>query len=331
MSIYKIAQITGYSPSVVARALSNSGYCNEEKRRRVLEVARQINYQPNQAARSLRSNKTKQILFCIPDICNPFYFEMIDGVLHVLEEHGYYAMLYPSKKSLEREIQMIERFKSHFYDGIIFVSFDFCEENISALRRAKVPAVLTNHYPGQRPNDNFDYVFSDHTLGMQLAAEHLLQKGCRNTLLLSGDIRKQTSHERYEGFLRAMQAAGLTPQPEYLLNGEYSAEASYRVFAQFMESGRPVDGIIASNDLSAVGILRYCREHGIQIPQEVRIVSFDNTDYAKTALPPLTSIDLKQYDIGVAAAELLLERLEGGRTAPSNSFLSPALIVRSST
>ena len=98
-----------------------------------------------------------------------------------------------------------------------------------------------------------------------------------------------------------------------------------------MSTGKPVDGIVASNDLAALGVLRYCREHGISIPEQLKIVSFDNTEYARITQPALTSIDLKQYEIGVAAANLLLERLENGRTEPKNCFLQPALFEREST
>lgn len=331
MSIYKIAEATGYSPSVVARALRNTGYCSEEKRKRILEVAEQMNYHPNQAAKSLRMNKTKQVLFCIPDICNPFYFEMIDGVLKVLEQHGYTAMLFPSRKSIQREKQMIERYQSHYYDGIIFVSFDFCQENIEAVRAAGVPTVLTNRYVGQRADDVFDYVFSDHHYGMRLAVEHLVAKGCRNIAILTGDSALQTSRERYEGYCEALRENGIDVRADYLLNGDYNTEQSYQAFAAFMSTGKPVDGIVASNDLAALGVLRYCREHGISIPEQLKIVSFDNTEYARITQPALTSIDLKQYDIGVAAANLLLERLENGRTEPKNCFLQPALFEREST
>lgn len=331
MSIYKIAEITGYSPSVVARALRNTGYCSAEKRKRIQEVAEQIHYHPNQAARSLRSNKTKQVLFCIPDICNPFYFKMIDGVLHVLEQHGYNAMLYPSHKSLEREKQMIQRYKAHYYDGIIFVSFDFCEENIREIREAGVPTVLTNQYADQKADDMFDYVYSDHRAGMELAVAHLIEKGCRDIAILTGDIRQQTSRERYEGYCDALRKNDMPVREEYLLNGDYTIEDSYRVFSEFMESGHSIDGIVTANDLAAIGVLRYCSERGISIPEQLKIVSFDNTDYAIIARPTLTSVDLKQYEIGEAAAELLIDRLENGRSAPKNRFLQPQLIEREST
>lgn len=331
MSIYKIAEITGYSPSVVARALRNTGYCSEKKRQHILEVAEQINYHPNQAAKSLRMNKTGQVLFCIPDICNPFYFQMIDGVLQVLERHGYNAMLFPSRKSILREKQMIERYQSHHYDGIIFVSFDFCQENIEAIRRAGVPTVLTNRYADQRPDDMFDYVFSDHQRGMHMAVEHLLSKGCRDIAVLTGDIAQQTSRERYDGYCQALRDHGMEVRPDYLLNGNYDTEQSYAAFAAFMATGKPVDGVVTSNDLAALGVLRYCREHEILIPEQIKIVSFDNTEYARITHPALTSIDLKQYDIGVAAAELLIERLENGRTETKNCFLQPNLFERDST
>ena len=142
--IKDIARITGYSTSTVARALSGSGYCDIEKKKKILAVAKELNYQSNSSAIALRRGYTKRILFCIPDICNIFYFKMIQGVIEVLEANGYYAMLYTTEKSLKKEIDIIRTLEQKFCDGMIMVSFDFCEENISAIRACGCPVVLTN-------------------------------------------------------------------------------------------------------------------------------------------------------------------------------------------
>lgn len=147
--IKEIARITGYSTSTVARALSGNGYCGAEKKEKILSIAKQLNYQSNSSAIALRSGCTKRILFCIPDICNIFYFKMIQGVIEVLENNGYYAMLYTTEKKLDKEIDMIRLLKQKFCDGMIMVSFDFCKENISAIRESGCPVVLTNKYDGR--------------------------------------------------------------------------------------------------------------------------------------------------------------------------------------
>lgn len=328
--IKEIARITGYSTSTVARALSGNGYCGAEKKEKILSIAKQLNYQSNSSAIALRSGCTKRILFCIPDICNIFYFKMIQGVIEVLENNGYYAMLYTTEKKLDKEIHMIRLLKQKFCDGMIMVSFDFCKENISAIRESGCPVVLTNKYDGQKPGDNFDYIFVDHTYGMALATEHLLAAGCKNIAVVSGDVREQTTRERLDGYIGALKKHGLEYDASRVLDGQYNNDGAYAAFRAFTEEGGRADGLIVSNDYAAMGILRFCHERGIRIPEDLKLVSFDNTDYALACVPTLTSVDMRQYEIGKYAAEVLLERIQG-RKEIRNVVMMPKLIERQSS
>lgn len=330
MSIYKIAKETGYSSSTVARALSGKGYVSEETRKRIFEAAEKFDYRPNLSARSLRNNKTQRILLGIPDICNPFYFRIIRGASETLEKNGYYVMLYATDARIEKEEAMIDLLKQKYCDGLIMVSFDFNERNIAAVRRADMPVVLMNRYLGQKPDDNFDYIYVDHIAGMESAASHLLDRGCKDVVVILGDMRKQTSFERFEGYERAFRKRGLPVDRRKLLHGGFNLDRAYAAFKKYVESGEPFDGVIASNDLAAFGVLKYCRECGLDVPRDFRLVSFDNTDYAVVCNPTLTSVDMCQYDLGRSAAEVLIERFKG-RTQPHNVTLMPQLIVRQSS
>ena len=239
--IKDIALITGYSTSTVARALGGNGYCDIEKKKKILAVAKELNYESNSSAIALRRGYTKRILFCIPDICNIFYFKMIQGVIEVLEANGYYAMLYTTEKSLKKEIDIIRTLKQKFCDGMIMVSFDFCEENISAIRACGCPVVLTNKYDGQQKDDNFDYIFVDHTLGMALATEHLLAAGCKNMAVISGDVKEQTTRKRLDGYLRTLEKHGLPYDATRVLNGKYTNEGAYAAFSEFIQNGGRTD------------------------------------------------------------------------------------------
>lgn len=328
--IKDIARITGYSTSTVARALSGNGYCSEQKKEKILTIAKELNYQFNSSAVALRCGYTKRILFCIPDICNIFYFKMIQGVIEVLEKNGYYTMLYPTDKKLEKEIEIIQLLKQKFCDGMIMVSFDFCQENITAIRESNCPVVITNKYDGQMGQDCFDYIFVDHTCGMKLATEHLIEKGCKRIAVVSGSLTEQTTKERLDGYFDTLKKYGLEMDSSYILNGQYNNECAYEAFKRFIENGGKADGLIVSNDYAAMGILRYCHEAGIHIPEDIKLVSFDNTDYAVSCLPTLTSVDMRQYEIGKHAAEVLLERLQG-RSKIHNIVMQPTLVVRQSS
>ena len=330
MNIYDIARETGYSSATVARAFSGKGYCSKRAQEVIFAAAKRMNYKPNLSARELRSNKTSRILFCIPDICNPFYFKMIQGAFKVLEEKGYYAMLYATDQSLSKELNMIDLLERKYCDGIILISFDFCAENIAAIRASGRPVVLGNQYPEQKPNDNFDYVFVDHIYGMELATDHLIGRGCKNIVLVTGDIRTQTTRERVQGYKNSLTRAGMACDEAHILNGNYDTEGSEAAFAAYIEGGGECDGVIASNDLAAYGILKYCRRKGINVPADIKLVSFDNTEYAELSVPPLTSVDMCQYSLGEHLATTLLSRIDG-RSEVKNVTLMPSLVVRGSS
>lgn len=329
-SIHDIARITGFSATTVARALNNNGYCKAKTKQIILEAARSINYTPNLMAKSLRSNKTRRVLFCIPDICNPFYFRMIQGASRVMEENDYYIMLYNTEKSLQKELKALKLLQQKYCDGLIMISFDFGDKNIGALRRIGMPAVLGNRVPGIKPDDPFGYIYVDHIYGMELATQHLADKGCKNILLMTGDLREQTSRERTEGYIKVLKKLNRPLDHDYIVDCAYTTEGAYKAFSEFMEKRLPIDGVIAANDLTAYGVLRYCNEKGIVIPNDLKLVSFDNTDYAVVSNPTLTSIDMCQYELGESMAKHLLDRILGN-TDVDNITLTPTLIERESS
>ena len=213
---------------------------------------------------------------------------------------------------------------------MIMVSIEFCAEIVPAIRESGCPVVLTNKYDGQVQGDNFDYIFVDHTYGMALATEHLLDVGCKNIAVVSGDVKEQTTRERLDGYIGTLKEHGLEYDASRVLDGQYNNDGAYRAFKQFIERGGRADGLIVSNDYAAMGILRFCHEAGIRIPEDLKLVSFDNTDYALCCVPTLTSVDMRQYEIGKYAAEVLLERIQGRREL-RNIVMIPKLIKRQSS
>ncbi|GJM78543.1 hypothetical protein HMSSN139_10390 [Paenibacillus sp. HMSSN-139] len=145
-TIYDIAEKLGVSPSTVSRALSGRGYCKEETRKRIIQAAEELDYAPDQSAKMLKTRVSNKVLFTVPDMCNPFYFDMIQGINDVLDPYGYLLILMDTKNRLEEEKRAIQLLREKYADGMIMVSFDFCEENIGLLNRLHAPVVLTNQY-----------------------------------------------------------------------------------------------------------------------------------------------------------------------------------------
>ena len=329
-NIYEIAKITHLSPSTVARALSGRGYCSQEARELVLKTAKEVNYVPSQAAKTLRSNITNKILLCIPDIYNPFYFRMIKGVNDVCERFNYRTILLPTNHSFDKETQTVDSMREKFADGLIMVSFNFNEALIERIKHCAVPVVITNFYEDYSEKSNFDCVYVDHTKATYLATSHLIRKGHRRIVYLGGDPQEQTGVERLLGYKKALEAGGIPFDESYCLPAGFSRETAGDRFRQFLESGRPFSGVVAANDLRGIGVADVCHEKDLRIPGDVSLVTLDNTDFCTCVYPSLTSVDMKQETIGSMAADLLFERIRDHREFRKSLLIEPELIYRDS-
>jgi LacI family transcriptional regulator len=330
MTIYDLAEYLHCSPSVVARALSGKGYVKKAKKDKILEAAKKMGYVPNASAKALRVNQTKKVLFCIPDICNPFYFRMINGVSRVLDESGFYVMLYHTKNDVKKEIEAVDLVNQKYCDGVIFTSFDFSPALLKAIQETGKPFVLTNLAPLES-HSNYDCVYVDHTLGMELLTQHLLEQGAKRILLLIGDLSKQTSHERFLGYRSALQKAGIPLEESLIKDGAYSVEGGYRAMKAVLAEKLPFDGLISANDLMGIGASQALGEQGLVLGKDYLFGSFDNTDFTLYHDPTVTSIDMQQDRIGSESAKLLLERILSGRTQSKVVRIVPQLVVRHST
>lgn len=330
-TIYDIAKVSGYSASTVSRALNNSGYCNPKTKAEIHLIAKKLNYRPSNAGRVLKAKKSRRILFCIPDILNPFYFEMIRGTTEYLDQHKYYAILCYTQHSEEEEIKYLNLLSEQYGDGLIMVSFDFNDKLVDLIRRADSPIVTTNNIPQRKTTDKFDSVYVDHIRAMYIATEHLIDYGHKNIAVVVGDTEEQTSIERLGGFISCLESYGIPYSEDDIFRGNYTIESGKSLAKDIALSPRKYTGIVCSNDLMSMGIISKLQEEGYKVPQDFSIVSLDNTDYAQAIHPSLTSVDMMQYKIGVTASELLIERLENKRNTPKVVRLEPELIIRSST
>lgn len=330
-NIYDISKETGLSPSTVARALSGRGYCSEASKKKVLEAAKRLDYAPVQAAKSLKSKITGKIMFCIPDIYNPYYFDMMREVNAVLEANGYYMLLAHTGHDPRRELELVDSLKERFVDGMIILSFHFSSALIDRIRSSGLPVVLTNRYEDCTDQENFDCAYVDYTKAAYIATEYLIGKGHRKLGLLVGDTAEQMGYERLEGYRKALANHGIAYDARRIITADFTKENGYRRFAEHLDrEGLNMTGLVACNDLMGIGCVQACRERGIAMPKELSIVTLDNTDYCSCTYPELTSVDMRQRQVGQNAAELLLERIRQGRKYTKMIALMPSLVERDS-
>ncbi len=327
-TIYEIARETGVSASTAARALRGTGYCSQASRAKVISVAKRMGYIPSHAARSLKLKRSQKVLFCIPDIYNPFYFRMIKGVSDVLEQHDYFPVLCHTKGNIEEEMKMLRNLQEGFGDGMVMVSFDFNTRNIKAVNASGCPVVLTNHYQSPSGEDKFDCVYVDTHEGIRMACLHLIDSGYRRIGYIGGGPN-QTGRERFAGFTRAMHERGLTPHQSHCKVGDFSMESGQAAMQALLEAGEMPEALVAANDLMAIGALRVCKERGIRVPEDIALIGMDNSDLAVCL--ELSSIRMQEEEIGRQAALLLMDRIVHGRQEKRTVRLLPQLVLRAST
>lgn len=330
-TIYTIAERVGVSPSTVSRALSGRGYCSSKTKSKILAAAKEMNYAPDHVAKMLKTRQTNKVIFAVPDICNPFYFDMINGINQVLEEHDYLMILFYTKHRLQEELKAIQALRENVADGMIMVSFHFGEENIGAINALQAPVVLTNKYESPDGNDRFDYVYVDTYEGIKQSTEHLIGQGMRRIAYIGGNLGEQTGHERFCGYRDAMLNAGLPLEPGLIAESDYTENGGYNVATTWLRGHRNPEGIVAANDLMAIGVMKACEEAGLRIPQDVAIVGMDNLDIASRVYPKLTSVALQQEEIGRKAAQILMDRMLGIPREERSVKLMPQMVVRDSS
>lgn len=322
-SIYKIAEQAGVSPSTVSRALNGTGYCSVDTRDKVLQIANDLGYVPSHSARALKSQRTNKILICIPDICNPFYFRLIEGITQVLETENYLPILCPTQAKLDNELRMVQFLEEQYGDGMIFISFDFNETIVEALNASRHPIVVTNRLPQEPAERNFDIVYVDTYEAIRLATRHLIHKSPTDIAYLGGSLKTQTGLERYRGYIDEMEAAGIPVQEHRLLEGDFTLDSGTVAMNRSIAEGYVPEAMVVANDLMAAGAIKACHSHGIEPPE---IVGMDDGEMSEAF--GFSSIRMQESTIGSKSAQILLERIHGNDDPSKSVRLIPELHIR---
>ena len=331
VTLRDVARVAGVHPATVSRALNEEtrGLVNAETARRVLKAAEELGYQPNPIARGLKTNRSYTIGVLIPDLTNPLFPPILRGIEDRLETGGYTPLTANTDNDPERELLDAQTMRSRQVDGIIAATARRDHQLHDALLDAGIGLVLVNRRQEDLPVSS---ATADDRLGMRLAVEHLLSLGHTRIAHLAGPLDYSTGLDRHESFFETMRGAGIEPDPDLVLLAEAFREPDgARLCGQLLDEGREFTAIAAANDLLALGCYDALAERGVRCPEDVSIVGFNDMPFAARFSPPLTTINIPHYEIGTAAAELMLERLLAPDAEPREVRLEPHLVVREST
>jgi LacI family transcriptional regulator len=330
VTLRDVARVAGVHPATVSRALNEEtrALVNEQTAQRVLKAAAKLGYQPNPIARGLKTNRSYTIGVLVPDLTNPLFPPILRGIEDRLAADGYTALIANTDNDEERELLDMQTMRARQVDGIIAATARRDHRLHDALLEAGIELVLVNRRQRELPASS---ATADDRMGMRLSVEHLLSLGHTRIAHLAGPLDYSTGLDRYDSFHETMRAAGIEPDPELVFVAEAFTEAEgSRLCAQLVAEGRDFTAVAAANDLIALGCLDVFAEHGVRCPDDVSVVGFNDMPFAARFQPPLTTIRIPHYEIGKAAAQLMLERLQDGDST-REVRLEPHLVVRNST
>ncbi|MFD0677837.1 MULTISPECIES: LacI family DNA-binding transcriptional regulator [unclassified Paenibacillus] len=324
-----IAKELGLSINSVSLALKNSKRINEETRQRVQQVAKELNYIPNSIARSLVEKKSKIIGFILPKITNPVQIETAQLIERKLMANGYNMMLMTTDSDRDYESFALDILVSRQVDGIfLFPTNKQNQDKIRSIRNAHIPMVLLS---GGNYEPASDSVYMNQYKGAYKATAHLAQLGHRQIAFIHGGAANM---EKYTGYQTALKDNGIEFNPELVITvDKYSYEQGYLSASKLFPQGG-VTALLASSDYLALGALRWCREQGMRVPEDVAIVGFDDLEAAQYAEIPLTSVTYKVEELTTLAVELLYrlitEQEQTAKSKPTRIEIEPSLQIRSS-
>jgi DNA-binding LacI/PurR family transcriptional regulator len=324
-----IARLAGVSVSAVSRALRGSPEIGEETRKRIVELARSLNYTVNVGAQNLRLRQNTTIAVVVPSFSNlrqrltePFFISLISAIANALTDRGFEMLLI-----------RVEATRTNYADaywtgraaGLIFTGQWLDHDQLNELALGKVPFVVWGE---QREQQIYCTVGTDNCQGGRLATEHLLDKGARRVAIV-GDFGTPELKQRYEGYLLAHRERGLEPDPALVVNTRFDNETIARDTEALLARTPDVDGIFACSDLTAMTVINTLIREGRRVPEDILVAGYDDIELAGYFRPSLTTVRQPMERAADAIVDALVEQLKGER--PRSNRLVTELVTREST
>ncbi len=319
-TIYDVARLAGVNASTVSRALSKPGRVSAKTQKKIEDAAVELNYRVNPFARALPTGRTSTVGLIVSDITNPAYFDVIRGAESAASDQDYTLVLAESAESAEIELVVAQRMMATV-DGIILASPRLSEQQILALA-AKKPVVVIN-----RQVEGVHSVVADVDTGVTEAVRHLAALGHTSLVYVAGPERSWMSAHRWESIRERCEWSGLGA--EQVGSGIPTVDGGRRAAAAIRASG--ATAVVCYNDLMAIGLMQELQLAGIQVPEDVSILGFDNIFGSDFTTPPLSTIRSPLRDSGATALGQILDDLRGAAPPRERPALATELIIRGSS
>jgi DNA-binding LacI/PurR family transcriptional regulator len=325
----QIAERADVSIGTVSHVINGTAVVRARLRERVLEAIRSLGYQPSALARGLRRNRTNILGMVIPDITNPFFPSVVRGVEDMAYKRSFRVILCNADNDPSKEASYVQELRSYHIAGLLIipsVGVDIAS-HLEAYTSAAIPVVCIDRVPEGWEGDA---VLVANVDGAYQATRHLIQMGHERLAVITGPLKLTNASDRLKGFTRALNEASLSVEPEFVQEAQFDTPSGYQAALRLLKMLPRPTAIFAGNDLIAFGVLQAARELGLRCPADVSIAGFDSLEFTKFTDPSLTSVYQPGYQLGATAARVLLQRIDGMKSAPKKILLETELNRRNS-
>jgi LacI family transcriptional regulator len=330
MNIREIARRAKVSTATVSRTMNRHPGVQPQLAKRVLKVVEEMGYFPSTQARALVSGRSRIFGLIVSEITNPFFPEIV----HVFEEtaiqHNYEILVTSTVHDTERMKTAVRRMLEHRVEGVAVMTFGMEESLLDDLKLRNVPLVFVDVGPARPRVSN---IRIDYLHGIRQAVQHLAALRHGKIAFITGPLTLKSARARKEAFVQSMNEIGMEPEPQLVVEGDHTLEGGQQAFTKLWALKARPTAILCSNDMTAIGVMRESYGKKIPIPGELSVIGFDNIHLAQYILPPLTTIEMSQAQLGRLAFQALLSdvRRESPNPKGTEYVLKTSFVLRDST
>jgi LacI family transcriptional regulator len=332
VSLKDLAKELNLSVSTVSKALNDCYDISAETKRKAFALAAKMNYHPNPYATGLRKQNSKTIAVIIPEIANHFFSLAINGIESVAKDRGYHFLIYLTHEDYQKEIEITKHFQNGRVDGLL-LSLSSETSNVAHIEELLSRGVKIVSFDRVSEKILTSRVNTNDFQSSYLATEHLIERGCRNIAFLSNSKNLSTNNNRMKGYIQALARHQLPVEDHLVFECTNDNDHNYQLISDILQRKNRPDGIFASVEKIAMTTYHVCHDLGIDIPKDIKILSFSNLEIASFLNPSLTTITQPAFEIGQEAASILFNLLEAKKNNSQilNKTLNSKLIIRNST
>jgi len=332
-TIVEVAKRARVSTATVSNVIRGTRKVSEERAARVQAAIRDLNYFPNEIARSLKVRQTRMLAMVLPDITNPFFPEIIRGAEDAAFARGYFLLTANTDEQPGRERRIVAALRSYRVDGILLATSQGSQDQDTSHLAGMVDAgVCVVCLDRAVPSVSTDAVLLDNVGGARECVRHLIKQGHRRIAIITGAMHLQTGYERLQGYKLALEDAGMALDANLILEGDFRFESGRRLTEQILQQKERATAIFVCNGVMAVGVLKAFEDRHIDCPADIALATFDDVSLDHAYHAHVTAVVQPSYEMGSRAASILMDRIEG-KLGKEHSVvrITPKLVLRESS